>query len=251
MRTLVCQTEMMACELARAWQRALQAERREGRVPDLLLLTEHPPTYTWGRATRPDHWIADPASLARQGIAVLELERGGSVTYHGPGQLVGYPIVDLRPRGRDVHRYLRQLEEVLVRTLAAFGVVAHPGADATGVWAGLHKVAAIGIHVRQWVTAHGFALNVKPDLAHYRAIRPCGFEAESVTSMARLLPSEPTLGAVAAELRRHFAAVFDCQVEEIDPEELSALVRAALARPRDQSGSDNAHPDAGSGLGQG
>ena len=223
MRALVCQTETMPCRRARDWQRALQVERREGRVPDLLLLTEHPPTYTWGRATRPEHWVADAASLARQGISVLELERGGSVTYHGPGQLVGYPILDLRTRGRDVHLYLRQLEEVLVRTLVAFGVAAHARKGSTGVWAGRHKVAAIGVHVRHWVTTHGFALNVCPDLDHYRGIRPCGYEAESVTSMARLLPCPPTLSAVSIELRQHFAAVFGCRFEEIDPDGLRSL----------------------------
>lgn len=212
-----------ACAQAGTWQRALRELRHRGEVPDLLLLAEHPPTYTCGRSTRPGHLLAVADVLARQGITVLEVERGGSATYHGPGQLVGYPIVDLRLRRRDVHQYIRDLEEVLVRTLAGFGLEAHPRSGLTGVWCGEHKIAAIGIHVRHWITMHGFALNICPDLEHFKGIRPCGLEGGAITSMARQLPHPPGCKEVAGELKQHFAGVFGSALEDIAWDELRTL----------------------------
>lgn len=209
---------------AEAWERqkALRSLRQKGQVPDLLLTVEHPHTYTCGRSTRSEHLRADAATLERCGTDVFAIERGGSVTYHGPGQLVGYPIIDLRRRERDVHRYVRDLEKVLICTLAGFGLEAGPRPGLTGVWVGRCKIAAIGIYVRQWITMHGFALNVCPDLDYFRNILPCGLDGNAVTSMAELLTHPPELREVEEELKRHFGHVFAWELEEVNLESLLA-----------------------------
>jgi lipoyl(octanoyl) transferase len=175
-----------------------------------LLLLEHPHVYTLGRNASAADVLASAAWLRQRGIEVEESDRGGQVTYHGPGQLVGYPILDLSPDRRDVRRYVRDLEEVLIRTLAGFGIAAEvrPGAALIGVWARGEKIAAIGVHLSRWITSHGFALNVAPDLSLYAGIVPCGLRQEGVTSMARLLGAAPPLAVVAAHLAGHFADVF-------------------------------------------
>jgi lipoyl(octanoyl) transferase len=175
-----------------------------------LLLLEHPHVYTLGRNASAVDVLASAAWLRQRGIEVEESDRGGQVTYHGPGQLVGYPILDLSPDRRDVRRYVRDLEEVLIRTLAGFGIAGEvrPGAALIGVWAGGEKIAAIGVHLARWITTHGFALNVAPDLSLYAGIVPCGLRQEGVTSMARLLGAAPPLAVVAAHLAGHFADVF-------------------------------------------
>ena len=175
-----------------------------------LLLLEHPHVYTLGRNASAADVLASAAWLRQRGIEVEESDRGGQVTYHGPGQLVGYPILDLSPDRRDVRRYVRDLEEVLIRTLAGFGIAGEvrPGAALIGVWAGGEKIAAIGVHLSRWITTHGFALNVAPDLSLYAGIVPCGLRQEGVTSMARLLGTAPPLAVVAAQLAGHFADVF-------------------------------------------
>jgi lipoate-protein ligase B len=151
------------------------------------------------------------ADLARRGIEVIPVERGGDVTYHGPGQIVGYPIVDLAglPGGRDLHRYLRDLEEALIRTLATYGLIAERRPPYTGVWVGDRKVAAIGVAVRRWVTFHGFALNVDPDLSHFDLIHPCGIRHLGVASMASLLGTAPPRDQVLERLASAFADVWD------------------------------------------
>jgi len=175
-----------------------------------LLLLEHPHVYTLGRNASAADVLASAEWLRQRGIAVEESDRGGQVTYHGPGQLVGYPILDLSPDRRDVRRYVRDLEEVLIRTLAGFGIAGEvrAGAALIGVWAGGEKIAAIGVHLSRWITTHGFALNVAPDLSLYAGIVPCGLRQEGVTSMARLLGTAPPLAAVAARLAGHLADVF-------------------------------------------
>ncbi len=227
---LVCTMGKMSYGPARAWQQALRQGRLRGELPDLLLLTEHPPTYTMGRSSRPDHLLADEAQLEAEGISLFHIERGGSATYHGPGQLVGYPIIDLRERGRDVHLFIRNLEQVLIATLAAFGVAAATRVGLTGVWVGddSSKIASIGIHVRHWITMHGFALNVAPNLDHFDWIRPCGFDSAVMTSMAKCLGQAPELSAVADETVRQFQAVFRCDCREVDDAYLNdALTRMA------------------------
>jgi lipoyl(octanoyl) transferase len=169
---------------ALALQRDLARRVAAGAAPDTLLLCEHPPVVTLGRASRPEHLLLSGDELARRGVEVVEIERGGDVTYHGPGQLVGYPILDLRRHGRDLHRYLRALEEVLIRAAAAFGVEAGRVPGKTGVWVGDRKLASIGIHVSRWVSWHGFALNVTEEsLPGFDLIVPCGLAGVRMTAL--------------------------------------------------------------------
>lgn len=166
-------------------QRALRLERLDGRRPhDLLLLVEHPPTYTLGRSTRETSLPSSPELLRSRGAEVVEIERGGDVTWHGPGQLVGYPIIDLNRHRPDLHWYLRILESSLIDALARLGIEAGVEPGKTGVWTRGRKVASIGIHVKQWVTMHGFALNVNSDLSWFDAIVPCGLAGVTMTSVA-------------------------------------------------------------------
>jgi len=169
-------------------QRSLCRRRLAGEIEhDLLLLVEHEPVITLGRGTRPASLPLLPSALERRGIAVFEVERGGDVTFHGPGQLVGYPIVDLRRHREDLHWYLRQLEAGLIAGLASIGIEAGPNPGLTGVWTGGRKIASIGIHVKQWVTFHGFALNVTTDLSYFDLIVPCGIRDVVMTSVGREL----------------------------------------------------------------
>jgi lipoyl(octanoyl) transferase len=190
-----------------------------GRVEHLLLL-EHPHVFTLGRNASEEDVLASAEWLARRGVEVVESDRGGQVTYHGPGQLVGYPILDLSPDRRDVRRYVRDLEEVLIRTLADYGIDAavRPGTALIGVWVGGEKIAAIGVHLSRWITTHGFALNVATDLSLFAGIVPCGLRQEGVTSMARALGAAPPLAAVAARLAGHFGEVFGRQPVAAAPE---------------------------------
>ena len=169
-------------------QRSLVEQRLSGRVDhDLLLLVEHEPVFTLGRGTQSSSLPLAPAELVRRGIPVVEIERGGDVTWHGPGQLVGYPILDLAGHRQDLHWYLRTLEEALIGALATLGLPASREAGRTGVWIRGRKIASIGVHVRRWVTFHGFALNVQPDLRDFDLIVPCGIEGVDMTSIAREL----------------------------------------------------------------
>lgn len=188
-----------------------------------LLLLEHDPVYTVGRNADVADVLADPQWLAERGIEVAETNRGGQVTYHGPGQLVGYPIVDLRPDRRDIGRYVRDLQEVLIRTLAGFGIEARrkEGKDFIGVWVGERKIASIGVHLAHWIAIHGFALNVATRLDDFRGIVACGLKDVAMTSLERELgrgPGEgPTPAAVAAALVPHFAAVFEREMVALPP----------------------------------
>jgi len=177
-----------------------------------LLLLEHPPVITLGRNARREDVLFDREALLARGVSVASSNRGGQVTYHGPGQLVGYPILDLSPDRRDVARYLRDLEEVLIRALARCGVGATRIEGLTGVWAGEEKIASIGVHLSRWITTHGFALNVNTDLAHFSLIVPCGLNTRRVTSVERLLGRGVPLRDVAAVLLPEFAAVFGRQM---------------------------------------
>lgn len=192
-------------------QSELVAARRRGDVPDTLLLLEHPHVITLGSAAVPGHVLADEAERARRGIELFEAGRGGDVTYHGPGQLVGYPILDLKPDRRDLHRYMRELEQVVIDAVATFGVAAARTPGLTGVWTERGKVAACGVRVSSgWITSHGFALNVRTDLSYYGAIVPCGIADRPVTSLAALIPDPPGMDAVAGRVVDAFCAVFGC-----------------------------------------
>lgn len=197
---------------ALSMQRELVEARQAGCVPDLLLLVEHPHVITLGVGARHslDNVLASPSTLQERGVELVEAPRGGDVTYHGPGQLVGYPILDLKPDRCDVHRYVRDLEEVLIRTANALGVEEATRVEGlTGVWVGNDKIAAIGVRVSRWVTSHGFALNVDTDLDYFGLIRPCGIEGRGVTSLDRLVgrPVDPV--QVRGALVIAFAEVFE------------------------------------------
>jgi lipoyl(octanoyl) transferase len=196
---------------ALALQRALVADRQAGRIDDVLMLLEHPHVLTLG--VRGDggrsHILATAATLRARGIDVYEAGRGGDVTYHGPGQIVGYPILDLKPDRCDVHRYVRDLEDVLIRTTADIGVQSGRVEGLTGVWVGGEKLAAIGVRIARWVTSHGFAINVTTDLDYFRLIVPCGVADRGVTSLARLAGQDVTRHVVESKIIERFCEVFD------------------------------------------
>jgi len=179
-----------------------------------LFLLQHPPTITISRRADTENVVASPTMLARHGVAVARTSRGGDVTYHGPGQLVGYPLMRLVDRGRDVHKYLRNLEEVLIRALAAFDITAGRVKGLTGVWVGELKVASIGVAVSKWITYHGFALNIAPDMTHFALINPCGLKAQQMTSMESLSGAPCDIADVTATVVEEFAAVFEVEAEE-------------------------------------
>jgi lipoyl(octanoyl) transferase len=191
-------------------QKQLVEDRKNGRIPDQLLLLEHPPVITLGVKTRNDrsHVLGTPESLAGQGVALFETGRGGDVTYHGPGQLVGYPILDLKPDRCDVHRYVRDLEEVLIHAVADFGITAGRIPGLTGIWVDDEKLAAIGVRISRWVTSHGFALNVSTDLSGFGLIVPCGITDKGVTSMERLLGRLVPMAEVENAIAARFEGVF-------------------------------------------
>ncbi|HXV77385.1 MAG TPA: lipoyl(octanoyl) transferase LipB [Candidatus Polarisedimenticolaceae bacterium] len=190
-------------------QDRLVARRRHDEVPDTLLLLEHEPVITCGRGADMAHLLVDRETLARRGIEVHESGRGGDVTYHGPGQLVGYPVLALAPERRDAHRYLRELEQVLIDAVAELGVTGRRVEGLTGVWVGERKLAAIGVRLSTgWITSHGFALNVGTDLDGFRAIVPCGLHGRGVTSLAECCGVEPAMPEVAWRVVRSFCRVF-------------------------------------------
>jgi lipoyl(octanoyl) transferase len=202
---------------ALAMQRALVEERRADRVPDLLLLLQHPAVITLG--VKGDggrsNVVAPPDRLSELGIAVEETGRGGDVTYHGPGQIVGYPIVDLRPDRQDVHRYVRDLEEVMIRTCADYGLDAGRIAGLTGTWIGAEKIGAIGVRISRWITSHGFAFNVSTRLDHFQLIVPCGIADRGVTSLEKATGRAIPIDEAEDRMIEHFGAVFDRVVRAV------------------------------------
>ncbi len=197
-------------------QEARVSAVQTGAAPDALYLLEHDPVLTLGRSAHRENIVASSEALSRLGIQVFECGRGGDVTYHGPGQLVGYPILNLSPDRKDVWKYVRGLEEALILSLAEYGIVAGRFERLTGVWVGQEKIAAIGVRVSRWVTSHGFALNVTTNLDHFRTIVPCGIRSYGVTSMARLLDAPPTLEEMGGKVAAHLARVFDRELVWVD-----------------------------------
>jgi lipoyl(octanoyl) transferase len=197
------------------WQRVLVRQRSAGAIGDTLLLLEHPHTYTLGRSTKDGHLLITTEQLGEQGIALVESDRGGDITYHGPGQVVGYPILKLSQHGGDLLRYLRMLEETLIVALASYGVGAGRIAGLTGVWVGDAKIAAIGVKLSaSGVTQHGFALNVATDMRYFQQIIPCGIADKDVTSLERLLGSTPPHAEVEQRVAAAFGTVFGVDLEE-------------------------------------
>src|SRR5215468_638397 len=191
-------------------QEELVARRKRDEIPDQLLLLEHPHVITLGRAANPANVLADDVTRARLGVGLFETGRGGDVTYHGPGQLVGYPIVKLLPGRQDIRRYVRDIQETLVRAAGDFGVEAEPrDGDFVGVWVGEEKLAAIGVRISRWVTMHGFAFNVNTDLNYFQLIVPCGIRGHGVTSLQKLLGRPVEMSEVTGSVKRHFSEVFN------------------------------------------
>ena len=190
-------------------QMRICAAKKAGLAPDLLLRLEHPPTITLGRSGRWHNLLAGDAVLRSRGVARYEVDRGGDITFHGPGQLVGYPLLLLEPGERDVHRYMRNLEEVLIRSVASFGVESRRAENMTGVWTGQGKLAAMGVHISRWITRHGFALNVNTDLSYFDLINPCGLAGRPVASMQSVLGRHCAMSEVVRCVSREFGRVFN------------------------------------------
>ena len=205
-----------ACDL----QAALARRRACQEIDDVILLLEHPPTITIGKSGSVENVLASREVLSGEGVQLFFTDRGGDVTYHGPGQLVGYPIMDLRNRERDLHRYVRDLEEALITTVGDFGIKAHRDSGHRGVWVGSDELAAVGLRVKEWVTLHGFGLNVNTDLRPFSLINPCGFPDGTATSLSILLGREVAMGTVTERLLARFSEVFDAELERIPIEQL-------------------------------
>lgn len=194
-------------------QKRLWSQKINGQAADALLLLEHPPTFTIGKSGKLENLLASKEELAKEGISLFFTGRGGDITYHGPGQLVVYPIIDLKNRGKDIHRYVHDLEEVVIRTLADLSIEAQRDERNVGVWVGNDKIAAIGVSVRRWVTMHGLALNVNPILEHFSFIRPCGLLDGGITSIAHILSRDLPMEVVIQGLVAHFSEVFNAHIE--------------------------------------
>lgn len=201
-----------------AWdiQKKLVALRAEKRIPDCLLLTEHEPVITMGRATQPKNLLCSRDYLQAHGIDLFAIERGGDITFHGPGQLIAYPIIDLTNRDRDLHRYLRDLENLIVAALSDLGLQAEVKKGLTGVWVKDHKLAAIGVAVSRWITYHGLALNVNTDLDYFRLINPCGITQYPVGSVMGMLGREIDISVVSDLIADNFTRIFGCEIEKLE-----------------------------------
>jgi lipoyl(octanoyl) transferase len=193
-------------------QRELVAQRKAGVIPDTLLLLEHLHVYTLGRNAKKENLLISAAQLVARGAQVFEIDRGGDVTYHGPGQLVGYPILDLAQHRRDIAWYMRCLEEVLIAVAGEYGIEAGRLAGAPGVWVGNDKLVALGVHISRWVTSHGFAFNVNTDLRYFDGIVPCGLRDKGVTSLQKLLGRRMEMEEVAEKVVQHFGRVFELEI---------------------------------------
>lgn len=214
-------------EYQQAWdlQRRVGEEVGRGTLSDTILMVEHPPVYTVGRSAHGSlaNLLWDDERRRQEGIDLIMVDRGGDITYHGPGQLVGYPVLNLTRHGQDLHQYLRRLESAIIKSLAHWGVDAYQLPPHTGVWVGDEKVAAIGVKASQWITQHGFALNVNPDLTHFSGIVPCGIGDKGVTSMERLLGRDVALKDVMPVVEDELAREFGFHYQ---PLEYKVLIRA-------------------------
>lgn len=214
-----------------AIQQKLVKLRLAGKIEDTLLLLEHEPVMTVGTAGGDANLLVEPERLQQLGVMLVHTDRGGNITYHGPGQLVGYPILDLRSHGKDVHLYLRNLERVVADCLGEFGVRASVVPGFTGVWVGEEKICSIGIAARRWITYHGFALNVNPNLEHWALIHPCGLVGKRVTSLEKILGRDPGMDAVKASVVRRFGEVFDLSTHEMTRSEILRIADEEPGNP--------------------
>lgn len=212
---MICDTRLLhtvTYENGLRMQEVLVEMRQKEQVPDQLLLLQHPPVFTLGRAGKAENLLASSSQLRAEGIRFYDTTRGGDITYHGPGQIVGYPILHLGEGSRDIRKYVERLEEVLIRAAAEFGVNAERNPVNRGVWVGRNKLAAIGVRIGRWVTSHGFAFNVSTNLRHYDLITPCGLQGWGVTSLQKLAGSSVTVEQVVPAILRHFSEVFDREI---------------------------------------
>ena len=209
-------------EKALQLQDNLVSARLAGEIPDVILLLQHPSVLTIGVSGSEENIIASRDLLAGEGIPVFHTDRGGGITYHGPGQLVGYLISDLKTKGKGIHQYVRHLEEVIIRTMDVFSIPASHDSQYPGVWVGQDKICALGIRVTHWVTKHGFALNVNTDLRHFTYITPCGITDRQVTSMSRLLGHDIALEDVTSCILEQCSQVFDINIRQESTEELNS-----------------------------
>ena len=218
----------MGYEEALEFQRAVARDRITGEVPqDVLLLVEHPPVVTLGRSSKQKNMISSPDFLASKGVELFEVERGGDVTFHGPGQLVGYPIIDLKRHKQDLHWFLRSVEEAVIRTLSRYRIPGERNTGYTGVWTKGRKIASIGVHARDWVTWHGFALNVTTDLSYFDLIVPCGIDGVEMTSIAKEIglrgdTAWASVESVGADAAAEFGRVFDLTPVSVERSSLIA-----------------------------
>jgi lipoyl(octanoyl) transferase len=213
---------------ALALQKRLEAARQRDQIPDVLLLLEHPPVYTRGRRSTPDELPMGEDWYRAQGIEVLDTDRGGRVTYHGPGQIVGYPVMSLRPYGDDVHDYIRRMERTVVSVLASYAIEAGTVEGLTGVWTAAHrKIGSIGVHISRGVTTHGFAVNVNNDLQPFEWIVPCGIDHCRMTSVARELRREQDMAEICERIASEFGSVYEREPVAVSPARLEELQTVA------------------------
>ncbi len=212
---------------ADAWelQKKIFSARLERRIGDVLLLTEHEPVFTLGKGADENHLLAKESELSDKKIDMFWIDRGGDVTFHGPGQIVGYPIIDLSLHYNDIHRYLRDLEQTIIDVLGIYGITGEREKEFTGVWVKHDKIAAFGVKVSKWITMHGFALNVGTDLSFFDRIIPCGIFHKGVTSLHKIVGKPITIEEVQHHIVYHFAKIFSFEVKHISTEELETMLR--------------------------
>ena len=213
MLCVLCGLELIDYGEAYHIQKRLWSQKVEGQAADALLLLEHPPTFTIGKSGKLENLLLSKEELNNEGMSLFFTDRGGDITYHGPGQLVVYPIIDLKNRGKDIHRYIHDLEEVVIRTLADLSIEARRDEKNVGVWVGNEKIAAIGVSVRKWIAMHGLSLNVNPTLEHFSFINPCGILDRGITSVSKVLSRDVPMEVVVKRLVNHFSEVFDADIE--------------------------------------
>ncbi len=216
--------ERQEYDCALALQMRICELKKQGFAPDVLLLLEHPPVITLGRNGDWRHLVVPDEVLRARGVTRHHVDRGGDITYHGPGQLVGYPLLQLERHEQDVHRYMRNLEEAIIRVLAEYGIEAGREEQLTGVWTGSGKICAMGVHISRWITRHGFALNVNTDLSFYGLIVPCGLVGKPVSSMQAILGHEIDLRQVAEKFSRHFGQIFARSIMTMSSDQLFAAL---------------------------
>jgi len=218
----VLELDTIPYEEALDLQKRLVKMRSQNTINDTLILLEHPPVFTITRKNTLKNILASPDELKEKGISICKTNRGGDITYHGPGQLVGYPIMDLKKHGKDLHKYIRSIEEMIIKLLMDYGISSHRDKTHPGVWVGEEKIAAIGISVKSnWITMHGFSLNINPNMNHYSLLIPCGIRDKEVTSLSKVLRKSISQKEVRQKLIQHYGKVFNLRTRKITLEDIT------------------------------